>query len=471
MTRLSCLSVAGFHVSLEVLERLAYSREELAERLPTLRTNSRASAVAVLSTCQRTEVYATWSGEPDDAALLAALASDRGISRRTLNRVAMTCRDEAAARHLLRVASGLESFVLGETEIAGQVRAAADISRTAGGGDVVLDRLMDAAVSASRKRHRLTSIAATSRSVASVAIDAIVMSNGGTIAGQRLVVVGAGRVAAVAVARAVDLGAIVTVCNRTRRSAGRFVAAGAKVVDLTDLADCLATNDIAILATAAPHPLVDARSLQSARPAGAGSLTLVDLSLPRNVDPSVRALASVRLLDLADLRAHGASDAGDLAGELAVTEEVIETELRRYVRWLESRSAAASLRRMRRDAEDIAREELARITDRMAAEIHSPIEQALLRTVHRLVDGPTRELLAAARAGDTRLVDILASLYDSTPSTSPPAVDDDVSNAGDPDAAARRLHGPALDARRSHTCAFEQAADERCVHPTHEVAM
>jgi glutamyl-tRNA reductase len=353
MTRLSCLSIAGFHVPLDVLERLAYSREDLAERLPALRTNSHSRAVAVLSTCQRTEVYATWTGEPDDAGLLAALASDRGVSSHSLNRVAVTYRDEAAARHLLRVASGLESFVLGETEIAGQVRAAADIGRTTGGGDVVLDRLMDAAVSASRKRHRLTSIAATSRSVASVAVDAVVMSNGGTINDQRLLVVGAGSVAVVAVARAVDLGAIVTVCNRTRRSADRFVAAGAKVVDLADLAGCLATNDIAILATAAPHPLVDAQLLRSARPAGAGPMTLVDLSLPRNVDPSVRALASVRLIDLADLRAGGASDAGDLADELAATEEIIETVLRRYLRWLESRSAAASLRR---DAEVVARE-------------------------------------------------------------------------------------------------------------------
>jgi glutamyl-tRNA reductase len=342
---LSCLSVAGFHISLDILERLSYSREELAERLPVLRTNSGARAVAVLSTCQRTEVYATWTGEPDDAALLAALASDRGVSIRTLDRVATTGRDEAAARHLLRVASGLESFVLGETEIAGQVRSAAEVSRTAGGGDVVLDRLLDAAVSASRKTHRLAPIAVTSRSVASVAVDAVVMSNGGTLTGRRLLVVGAGSVAAVAVARAVDLGAIVTVCNRTRRSADRFVVAGANVVDLADLADCLATTDIAILATAAPHPLVDARMLRSARPAGRRSLTLVDLSLPRNVDPSVRELASVRLIDLADLRAGGARDAGDLADDLAATEEIIEAELRRYRRWLESRSAAAALRR------------------------------------------------------------------------------------------------------------------------------
>jgi hypothetical protein len=102
---------------------------------------------------------------------------------------------------------------------------------------------------------------------------------------------------------------------------------------------------------------------------------------------------------------------------------------------------------MRHDAEDIAREELARIIGGMPAEIRSPIEQALLRTVHRLVHGPTRELLAAANADDTRLVNILAGLYDSTSSTSPRAIDDTVSKAGDPDATTRRLRRPAFDVR------------------------
>jgi len=112
VTGLSCLSVTAGHAPLDVLERLSYPREELAGRLASLRANSRARAVAVLSTCQRTEVYATWPGEPDHPALLAALALDRGVSGRVLRPVATTYHGDAAARHLLRVASGLESFVL-----------------------------------------------------------------------------------------------------------------------------------------------------------------------------------------------------------------------------------------------------------------------------------------------------------------------------------------------------------------------
>ena len=423
MTVLSCLSITASHASLDMLERLSYSREELAGRLASLRTSSRAQAVAVLSTCQRTEVYATWPGEPDHPALLAALAMDRGMPSGALRPVARFYGDDEAARHLLRVASGLESFVLGEAEIAGQVRAAADISRAAGTGDAELERLMDAAISTSRKRQRRTSILAASRSVAGVAVDAVTTSSGGTIIGKRLLVVGAGQVASVVVARAVERQAVVTVCNRTRRHADRFAAAGAMVVDLADLAGQLATTDIAILATAAPHPLVDASILRSARAAGAGSLTLVDLSMPRNVDPAVRALPSVRLIDLADLRSDGMSDAGDLARDLAATEEIIETELQRYLRWLAGRSAAAALRRMRGGAEDIAREEMARIAGELPAEIRSSIERVLLKTVHRLVHKPTLELRAAAAAGDRDLVNMLAGLFDATPPASGRAAD------------------------------------------------
>ena len=150
MSGLSCLSITACHVPPDVLERLSYTRAELAGCLTSLRCNSRARAVAVLSTCQRTEVYATWPAEPDDQALLAALALDRGIPGRALRPVARTYRGDDAARHLLRVASGLESFVLGETEIAGQVRVAARI-------DVRRCRFRDALIAASIKRSSSTS--------------------------------------------------------------------------------------------------------------------------------------------------------------------------------------------------------------------------------------------------------------------------------------------------------------------------
>jgi glutamyl-tRNA reductase len=366
---------------------------------------------------------------------------------------------EAAARHLLRVASGLESFVLGETEIAGQVRAAASISQSAGRGDAVLGRLMDAAIRASRKRHRVTSLTAATRSVASVAVDAVTRAGGGSIAGQRLLVVGAGQVAAIVVARAAAQQAAVTVCNRTRRHADRLAAAGAAVADLGDLAACLAASDIAVLATGAPEPLVTGgllRSVRSARAGGARPLTLVDLSMPRNVDPAVRALPGVRLIDLADLRSAGL--AGGLAHDLAAAEEIIEDELRRYLRWLAGRPAAAAVRRMRSGAEEAARQELDRIAGELPAEVRPAVERLLLRTVHRLVHQPTLELRAAAEAGDGDLVRVLASLFDAGLA------------GGEPDAAGGQRRAP-FDVQRPDVGAAEQAGHEGLVHPAHQLAV
>jgi glutamyl-tRNA reductase len=458
---LSCLSVTAAHASLDVLERLSYPRGELAGRLTALRASSGASAVAVLSTCQRTEVYASWPYSVNQDALLTALALDRGVPPAVLRPVVRGYAGEAAARHLLRVASGLESFVLGETEIAGQVRAAASISQSAGRGDAVLGRLMDAAIRASRKRHRETSLTAATRSVASVAVDAVTRAGGGSIAGQRLLVVGAGQVAAIVVARAAAQRAVVTVCNRTRRHADRLAAAGAAVADLGDLAACLAASDIAVLATGAPEPLVTAgllRSVRSARAGVARPLTLVDLSMPRNVDPAVRALPGVRLIDLADLRSAGLAGAGGLAHDLAAAEEIIEDELQRYLRWLAGRPAAAAVRRMRSGAEEAARQELDRAAGELPAEVRPAVERLLLRTVHRLVHQPTLELRAAAEAGDGDLVRVLAGLFDQA------------LTGGEPDAAGGLRHAP-FDVQRPDVGAAEQAGHEGLVHPAHKLAV
>jgi len=455
VTGLGCVSVGGCKAPLDLLERLAFSGAELAERIPRLRGAAGATAVAVLSTCQRVELYACWPGEPDLPALTAALAADRGVPEPAVSAAATAYAGDAAARHLLRVATGMESFVLGETEVAGQVRAAAEASRHAG-GDVALDRLLDTAVSAARRAHRCTGVAATSRSVASAAVDAVA----GDLPGHRLLLVGAGQVAATVVDRGVALGARVTVCNRTRRHADRFAAAGATVVDLAELPAELATADYAFLATAAPHPLVDAELLRGRRPAGGPRLTLVDLALPRNVHPSVREVPSVRLIDLADLRA---AEAPALVAEVAAVEQVIEAELARYRRWAAARGVGAALRRMRADAEEVARQEVARID--VPEEDRTVLERAVLRTVHRLTHATTRELLAAADAGDGALVERLAGLYAPAARS---AADDPHAAAGLGDALLGRAR---LDPHRSQVGAGEQPADQSRVHPADQLAV
>ena len=483
MSAIACVSVSGTSASLALLERLAFGRDELPDRLPLLKARSGVRQLVVLSTCQRVELYGAWAGEPDTARLLRALGADREVSMVLLQPAARVLVGADAARHLLRVASGLESFVLGESEVTGQVRWAAEASRAAGVSGAELDRLLGSAVSASRRIHRQTTFGAAGRSVAAAAMAAVAARFGGDLTGRRVLVVGAGEVASTAVMRAAALGADVTVANRTRHRAERFAQAGAHVVELSGLAVCLATTDVAILGTAAPHPLIDAATLRKARGVRAEPLLLVDLCMPRNVHPSVRALSSVRLMDLADLRGRGAEGAGALVTDVATADRLVEDEVGRYLDWSGARSAAGALRRLREDADTVAREEAHRVLGRLPAEVHGVVEQAVARAVHRLAHGPTRMLRTAAERGDDALVELLSGLFSGsagglgTQDWSPDGgggSDDarqEVRSAGDDVHAARLLPRPLLHPQRRQLRSLEKPPDERAVHAADQVAV
>ncbi|HEY3749311.1 MAG TPA: glutamyl-tRNA reductase [Pseudonocardiaceae bacterium] len=420
MTTLDCLSLAGCRAPIDVLERATYTGDELADRLPALRAACGVDQLAVLSTCQRTELYVTWSGEPEPDRLVAAFAADRGLSVEAVCEAVTWWRDEECIRHLFRVTSGLESFVLGETEVIGQVRLAAQIARTAGVCAGELDALLRAAVSAARRVHRETSFVAAGRSVGTTAVDAAAARTPDAgLAGRRLLMVGAGQIANAVVARAIQLGAVVTVCNRTLRSAERFAAAGATVVDLTGIAECLGRSDVVVVGTAAPHRLVDVDMLGKVRTADSTPLLLVDLSVPRNVDPGVRELPGVDLVDLADLRSSGSADAATLAEDVAVAEAVLGAEQFRFNRWLRARSAASVVRQLRAQADDVGRQEYDRVATRLPAEARALLELAVHRTVHRLIHAPTLALLDAAATGDRELVETLARALSLQPAAPP----------------------------------------------------
>lgn len=416
MTAIGCAALTGCRTPLDLLERLAYSHDDLAGRLPALRAAGGVEHLAVLSTCQRTELYVTWADRPDPDRLVAALAADRGLPVAAVRDAVTWWRGEECVRHLMRVTSGLESFVLGETEVIGQVRIAAQLARDTGACSGELDALLRAAVSAARRVHRETSFVAAGRSVGSAAVDlaAAWPTLAGGLAGRRVLMVGAGQIANAVVARARHLGAEVTVCNRTRRHAERFAAAGATVVDLSELDGCLAGSDVVVLGTAAPHPLVDPATLTRTRSARSAPLLLVDLSVPRNVDPAVRGMDGVGpvdlvdLTDLADRRTTGSGDAAALTVDVARAEHVVEEELTRFSRWLRSRAAASAVRRLRAEADDVGRQEYDRVATRLPAEARALLELAVHRTVHRLVHAPTQALLEAAVVGNRDLVETLS---------------------------------------------------------------
>lgn len=407
---IACLSVAGPHVPLAQLEALSIDRRLLSQALPDLRRRCGATQLVLLTTCERIELYGIGLGEEGPSALARALAGYCGVPVGTVRRAGWLLTGTAAARHLLRVTVGLESFVLGEVDVAGQVRSALSAARAAGVTGLELERLVATAVHTSRRVRQCTRFGASRRSVAAAAVQLADQDLGG-LRGRRVLVVGAGDVAGRAVEKATLLGAEVTVCCRHRRRADHLVAAGARVATLDQLPLLMTGAEVAIFGTAAPAPLIDARELTCARGGLHGDLLVLDLCVPRNVDPTVRWVSGVRLLDLADLRSRGMLPEDAVTQSVTLAERIVEEELDRFCRWLARRRATAAVTRLRSDIEACVRRQVAMSTRGVPEEIQPVVADSVRRALRQLGHQPTMRLLAAAEDGDTALVEILADLF------------------------------------------------------------
>jgi glutamyl-tRNA reductase len=408
---LVCVAVTGVRAPMAVLEALSFPRDELSVTLPDLQRRAGVSQVCLITTCERVELYAYDAAGPDPDDLVRALAASRGVPEHTVRDAAEVLTGRDAARHLLRVAAGLESFVLGENDIVGQVRAAAAASHEAGVGGLELERLVATAVNTSRRVRADTSFGESGRSVAAAAVRLAAQEYGGNLAGRSVLVVGGGEVAAQAVDTATRSGAAVTVCARTRRRAERLAEAGAHLVPLDRLLDLLPTADVVIFATASPEPLLSAPPLVQALDGSSHSLLVLDLCVPRNVHPAVRDVPGVRLLDLADLRAMSAVENEHLTRDVARADQVVADELDRYHHWSARRSAAASVQKLRADLEACVRTHTLEATRGVPEDLRPVVAESIRRGLHQLAHGPTRRLMEAAEAGDERLVEILGGIF------------------------------------------------------------
>lgn len=408
---LVCVAVTGVRAPMAVLEALSRPREELPESLPDLRRTASVDQLCLITTCERVELYAFDAAGPDPGSLVRALAQSRGVPEETVRGAAEVLTGRDAARHLLRVAAGLESFVLGENDIVGQVRSAAAASHDAGVGGLELDRLVATAVNTSRRVRASTSFGESGRSVAAAAVRVAAQENGGDLVGRSVLVVGGGEVAAQAVDSATRAGAAVTVCARTRRRAERLAEAGAALVPLDRLSELLPSSDVVIFATASAEPLLEPAGVRPPLGAGRRPLLVLDLCVPRNVHPEVRDVPGVRLLDLADLRATYAVDNEHLSRDVARAGQVVEDELDRYHQWSARRSAAASVRQLHEDLEVCVRTQTLEATRGVPEDLRPLVVEGIRRGLAQLAHGPTRRLMEAADAGDDRLVEILGGIF------------------------------------------------------------
>lgn len=365
-------------------ERLSLSPVEIAE---ILAGEGRAGRSGVLlSTCNRCEFY--WTGERDGARWFTELARTRLAGSLPALR---TLSGEAAARHLFVVASGLDSQIVGEVEILGQVRRACELARAAGASTPELEAIFAAAIRAGRRVRRETPLGQHPRSVSAAAI-ALAVRQLGTLDGRTAVILGAGEVAAGAlrVLRGEGAGDVVVVNRRLERARALAGESGARTAPWEELDREVGRADLVVVATAARHPVLTAAHVSQALAVSARNgrgLWVLDLAVPRNVDSAVRDLPGVRLYDLDDLQER-CCPAEPEAPALVEARRIVETELQHLAGTLRGRAQSGRLARLHRMGEQVVEEETARLLDQLGS-----LTDAERQAVRSMAERVARRLL------------------------------------------------------------------------------
>jgi glutamyl-tRNA reductase len=348
-----------------VRERLAVEPDAVAAALAELTGLQPIREAVMLATCNRVELYVAADDADRAAAGLAdVLARRAGVAVVDLAEHLYQHRDSSAVRHLFRVASSLDSLVVGEPQILGQTKQAYDAAVQNGTAGAVLRACFEeGAFRVARRVRRETAIARNPVSVSSIAVD-FARQVVGDFSRSRVLIVGAGKMSELAARTLRTHGATLTVVNRTRARAEELAKAfGADVADWNDLHGALVAADIVIASTGAQRPELTLDLLKQVRKQRRGrQLCLLDIAVPRDVDPAVGDLDGIYLFDIDALQKQASEHRAERAEEAAEAEAVVEEELSRFVKRWRSRQLGPMLSSLQGHFHAIARAEVARVS-------------------------------------------------------------------------------------------------------------
>ncbi len=385
---------------LEVRERFAHAAHEVAPALERV-LRAGAGGGVLLSTCNRTEFYLA---QPRDTVAEAVweLLSERLGAGRAAQEYGYVQRDREAVRHLYRVSAGLDSMILGESQIQGQVREAWQVSRAQAGP--VLHRLFQSALLVGARVRGETNLGVGNASAPSAAV-ALAEKIFGALAGRSALILGAGDVAELAAGCLAAEGVqVALVASRTYERA-RVIAErlGGHAMTLEEAWDHFATADIVLCSTAAPHAVVTWERVAAAiRRRGGRPLCLLDLAVPRDVEPAVAQLENVFLYDIDDLQAVAAQAAAQRRGEIPAAERIVSEEVDRFWGWYDGLGVVPVIRAFRDRLDDVRRAELERALRRLghlSPEDRAQVDQFSQALLNKFLHEPTVVLKRAARVG------------------------------------------------------------------------
>ncbi|MDE0013207.1 MAG: glutamyl-tRNA reductase [Candidatus Poribacteria bacterium] len=411
------------HVApIEFREKLAFSEEQLIEFLQRLRESDQVQEAVILSTCNRVEVYAlAHSVQNADAAakmLVECLARYHQIGVDSLKKWCYLHRNLETIQHLFRVTSSLDSMVVGESQILGQVKTAYDLSRSAGGVGVVLNRLFTKAFSVGKRIRSETTITTGAVSISYAAVE-LAKKIFNTLQGKTVAIIGAGEMSELTAKHLVANGASnVLVANRTYERAVKIAEKfNGTPLPYNSALDFLIDADIVISSTGAPdylikrQPLVDIMRKRKHR-----YMFLIDIAVPRDIDPDVSKIDNAFLYNIDDLEAVVASNLKDRQHEAVRAEQIVSEEAKRFYNQLQTFQVNPTIKALHQQFQQIADTELqacfykATLSDQQEAAITS-MTQAIVK---KLLHHPMQNLRCAVNDGSidhAQYVEALQELF------------------------------------------------------------
>ena len=392
------LGISFRRAPIELLERLSFSDDDLAKGYRHALDMDAVEEAVILSTCNRVEIYANVpSYHAGFLALKRVLTETRGVAPEELAEPLYSHWEQDAADHVFAVASGLDSMVIGETQIHAQVREALRMAETEGGSGPALRSLFHAAGRAGRRARNETSLGAAPDAYVALGAD-LAEEALGDLRGRDVVVVGAGQMAALATNHLRDRGVgSIRVLNRSlERARALAERTGDAYAGLDRLPAAIAAADLVVSATGAAETVIDAGMVRTAlTPARATPLVLLDLAVPRDVEPVVEALDGVRLIDIRAIREQLMARGDTTTTEIARAREIVAEEVRRWVVRRRSDALAPLIRAVRARGEEVVHGELARQAGRLSdltPEEREAVEALARGVAAKLLHDPIVEL-------------------------------------------------------------------------------
>jgi glutamyl-tRNA reductase len=397
-----------------VRERVAFSPAGLGESLQAL--SDYAAQGIIVSTCNRTEVYTVGSRQSSVGKLLEFLSAHSEIPVEDLVPHLYILEEREAVRHLFRVSSGLESMILGEYEVLGQVRQALEEAEAARMASHPLAGLFQRAVALGRRAREETEI---SKNAASVSSAAVALAKGvfDDLEHRRVLVIGAGEAGALVAKALVKIGACrVTVTNRSLSKAeGLALEIGGRAIPFHKFAEALGRADILISCSGAPHYIIEPDVIgRVAKARSSHPILLIDIAVPRDIDPAVKGIEGAVLYDIDDLNSVVKENRREREREAEKAKAIIEAEVRGFMEWRDSRGKAPVIKALVDKAERIRSAQLARSLKEMPGvtpEDEERLEAMTRAIVKKILHSPISSL--KNRNGDH--VQAVRELFDLEP--------------------------------------------------------